>query len=448
MSRFGPAIFRLAHRWRGAGSLHLLDEIAPSPFASAEESAARQLGQLTELLEHAGRRVPYYRRLFGQLGFSPRDLTSVSQLAQLPVLTKDLVRAHELELIRDDVALEQLSAQYSGGSTGVPLRFHRDRAYMDVSEAGTYRNFLQAGWQPGEMVAFFWGFNERLQQMGRFEFETRQRIRRFYQFDPFRSGESDLAAWARTLRRIRFRVAHGYASTIARFAEYLERTGEQPRRLKGVFTTAEALLPQQREVIGRVFGCPVFDCYGSSEVQNIAAQCPAGRMHVMADFVVLEAAPAPPGQPAPLLVTSLRNRAMPFIRYRNEDMGILLEDRCECGRGFPLMDLRVGRISDNFLLPNGAVVHGEFFTHLLYGSEGVERFQFVQRTPGEIELIVVPLPGPGEARARALRSAVEQVEAMAPGQLRVRVREVAEIPLSAAGKHRFTRSEVVHGAPA
>jgi phenylacetate-CoA ligase len=97
--------------------------------------------------------------------------------------------------------------------------------------------------------------------------------------------------------------------------------------VRGVFTTAEKLFPQQREVIEAVFGCRVFDCYGSSEVQNIATECPRGRMHINADYVVVETdgrERAGDGS-APLLVTSLRNYAMPFLRYRNEDHGALVD---------------------------------------------------------------------------------------------------------------------------
>lgn len=447
MRLLGPGLFRIAHRLRGSASPRLLDRIAEEPFLRQAVVRERQLERLRAVLRHAAERVPYYRRVFRDLHFSPEDLKRLADLRELPVLTKDIVRNHERELVRDDVAIESLSTHHSGGSTGVPLRFHRDRFYMDISEAGTYRNFLQAGWRPGEMIAFFWGFNERLERMSRLEFEARQWFRRFYQFDPFRSGADDMDGWIRTFLRIRPAIAHGYASTISRFAQHIERTGQRAPPLKGVFTTAEKLLPDQRSTIGRVFDCKVFDCYGSSEVQNIAAQCPAGRMHIMADFAVLETATPRPGEPAPLLVTSLQNRSMPFIRYRNEDTGLLVDGICDCGRGFPLMDLSVARISDNFPLPDGRVVHGEFFTHLLYGSEGVDRFQFRQVALDRIELDVVVGPGDAAARARAIRAAVEQVEALAPGRLTVAAREVEDIPLSSAGKHRFTRSEVPGGAP-
>jgi len=39
-------------------------------------------------------------------------------------------------------------------------------------------------------------------------------------------------------------------------------------------------------------------------------------------------------------------------------------------------------------------------------------------------------------------SAVDQVRALSPEELTVEVRETDNIPLSSAGKHRFTRSDV------
>jgi phenylacetate-CoA ligase len=195
-------------------------------------------------------------------------------------------------------------------------------------------------------------------------------------------------------------------------------------------------------VLEEVFRCRVFDCYGSSEVQNIATECVRGRMHVNADYVVVETADGErgPDGAAPLLVTSLKNQAMPFLRYRNEDCGALVDGDCDCGSGFPLMSLDVARVSDNFTLPGGRVVHGEFFTHLLYGSEGVDSFQFHQEAPGRIVLRYVPAAA-GDP-APAIDAAVRHVRDLAPGLMDVSAEAVPSIPLSAAGKHRFTRSDV------
>jgi len=40
----------------------------------------------------------------------------------------------------------------------------------------------------GEMIAFFWGGNDKLYAMSGVEFELRQFARTQYQFDPFFSG--------------------------------------------------------------------------------------------------------------------------------------------------------------------------------------------------------------------------------------------------------------------
>jgi phenylacetate-CoA ligase len=441
-------LFAGTHRLRQSNALGILRRIERAPFESPEDVRRNQLRRLSALLAHAEQRVPYYRELFRSLGISSRDIRTLDDFARLPILTKDIIRDRWRDLVREDVPLERMHRHHSGGSTGVPLTFYRERAYMDASDAGTYRNFLQCGWRLGEMVAFFWGSNARLQQMSRAEFELRQRLRRMYQFDPFHSGPAEMKEWLRRWPRLGSTIAFGYASTIARFAEFVEATGRRLPQLRGVFTTAEKLYPPQRRVISRVFGCRVYDLYGSSEVQNIAAECPHGRMHVNADFVVAEAAdPIAPGAASPLVLTSLWNDAMPFIRYRNEDRADLLADRCGCGNNFPLMSLQVARDSDNFVLPDGRVVHGEFFTHLMYGSDGIRTFQFHQTAPDRIQLWVVP-DGRAEAasRSRVLDNAVRQIQALTAAPLTVDVQETDAIPLSHAGKHRFTRSDVADAA--
>lgn len=444
MIQAGRLPFLFIQRLRRSHSLELFRQIKNAPFVPRDQALAAQFRALSDLLAHAERNVPYYREMFRELGIRSRDVRSFEDFSQLPILTKDVIRERGHELVREDVPLEDLSPHHSGGSTGVPLTFYRDREYMDMSDAGTFRNLAQAGWTPGDMVAFFWGWNDKLNGMSRWEFELRQQMRRMYQFDPFQSGPEEMDRWIPVWKRIKPRVVLGYASTVARFAEHVESTGQHVSPVGGAFTTAEKLYPQQRETISRVFGCKVYDLYGSSEVQNIAAECSHGRMHVNADFVVAEVdrTSATPDESAPFLLTSLRNYAMPFIRYRNEDCGSLLEGECDCGNGFPLMQLDIARVSDNFVLPDGRVIHGEFFTHLMYGSEGIDTFQFHQTAPDRIILRIVPNRGAGENKDRSVRKVVQETEALAPGALTVEVEELESIPLSGAGKHRFTRTDV------
>ena len=441
----GRLILASALRLRRSRSMAVYEQIRHEPFMPEAEVRRRQWERLSALLAHAVDKVPYYRKLFAAEKITPSDIRTFEDYARLPILTKDIIREHWRDLVREDVPLDSLQPHFSGGSTGVPLRFFRSPDYMEDSEAGTWRNMAQCGWRPGEMIAFVWGGNDKVYAMSGWEFELRQWLRRQYLFDPFYSGPADLDRWLGVLRRIGATVIFGYASTIARFAEHLAATGQQAPPMKGVFTTAEKLYPAQRITIGRVFGAPVFDLYGSSEIQNIAAECPQGKMHINTDFVHVETSvPATPDTPPLLLLTSLRNFSMPFLRYRNEDCGALAEGGCDCGNHFPLMQLRIARSSDNFGLPDGRVVHGEFFTHLMYGTDGIASFQFHQTAIDAFTLWIVPAPGDfAEARRKAAREAVRQIQALCPSaKLDVQVREVDSIPLSSAGKHRFTRSDV------
>ena len=439
----GRSLLALTCRMRGQDILGKLKEIEGAPFRSAEQVREKQFRDVWALLAHAEARVPYYRNLFRSLGIHSQDIRTWDDFFRLPVLTKDIIRENERDLIREDVPVEKLQPHFSGGSTGVPLKFFRSPVYMEASDAGTYRNLEQCGWRPGEMVAFFWGGNDKLYAMSRLEFEARQYLRRMYLFDPFFSGEKEMAEWARSFGRVRPKAILGYASTIARFAAFLVNKGQTIGGIKGAFTTAEKLYRPQREAIERAFGCKVYDCYGSSEIQNIAAECPQGRMHVNADFVVVEEDKVEGDGPRPFLLTSLQNYAMPFIRYRNEDCGYLSQEACTCGNHFPLMRLEIARTSDNFLFPGGRVVHGEFFTHLMYGSEGIVTFQFHQTAVDEIILSIVPGPGNPQARQAKIEDGIRQIQEVSPGHpIRVEVRYVESIPLSSAGKYRFTRSDV------
>jgi phenylacetate-CoA ligase len=319
----GRALLSLTCRLRGFDTLRVLDEIKGAPFLPASRVCENQFKKLSVLLAHAQSHVPYYREVFRALGITSRDIRNFDDFSRLPVLTKDIIRERGRDLVRDDVQLKTLSPHFSGGSTGVPLKFYRSREYMAASDAGIYRNLQQCGWHPGEMIAFFWGSSDKLDRMPGWEFELRQFVRRSYLFDPFRSGEAEMAAWAKRMRSLRPGVILGYASTIARYAAFLEAIRQTPPPIRGVFTTAEKLYRPQREVIERVFQCHAFDCYGSSEVQNISAECAQGKMHINADFVVLEEDLADESiqadAPRPFLLTSLQNWSMPFIRYRNDD---------------------------------------------------------------------------------------------------------------------------------
>jgi len=94
------------------------------------------------------------------------------------------------------------------------------------------------------MIAFFWGGNDKLYAMSAWNLSCGSLRDGQYQFDPFFSGDAEMADWARRFARIRPRVILGYASTIARFAAFLDSQGETIGGIK-------AHLRRRRNCIGR-----------------------------------------------------------------------------------------------------------------------------------------------------------------------------------------------------
>jgi phenylacetate-CoA ligase len=402
-----------------------------------------QLGALRSLLVHAGKNVPYYRDCFSRLGFNPEVIRSVEELEQLPILTKEIIRKEGIRMLAENFPRKDLQQKSTGGSTGDPLVFYRHREYLSAARMGNFRNLALCGWKPGEPVANFWGVNDPASFRCRaFKEEVNLGL---YTFNAFDAGEKKFGEWIERMEAIQPSVIYGYASTIWLFSKWLESAGKaQPafRNLHGVFLTAEKLHSFQRTQIEKVFQKPVFNLYGSTEIQNIAFECRRGSMHIASDFVIVEKSSHNNG-PMPVLLTSLKNYAMPFIRYKNEDEGDLPGYVCDCGIQTPCMSLDISRTCDNFPTLSGRVIHGEFFTHMMAGIRGIRTFQFRQVTPGEVKLRVVA----DEACSAEDREKVETIGSVVSektdGELKVCVEWVAEIPLTDRGKHIFTISEVL-----
>ena len=103
----------------------------------------------------------------------------------------------------------------------------------------------------------------------------------------------------------------------------------------------EQIYPFQREELQKHFGATVVEFYGCTEVGPIAAQCPAGSMHLLSDNTHIEICrdgePVPDGEFGDIVATSLSNRAMPLVRCRIGDSGAISPEPCSCGRPYPVL---------------------------------------------------------------------------------------------------------------
>jgi phenylacetate-CoA ligase len=212
-----------------------------------------------------------------------------------------------------------------------------------------------------------------------------------------------------------------------------------------VITSAGTLHDFMRDRIERVFGCPVYNRYGSREVGLIAAERPGAKGLWVAPWsTVVEVVdetgdPVPPGTDGEILVTSLINHAMPLVRYRIGDRGALAPGSA---RGTQILSSVLGRNVDAFRRRDGTLVDGEYFTHLLYFRDWVEKFQFVQTDYDEVVLRVVSRDRDRRQLQPELDEMASQAKAALGPDTVLRIEWVDDIPPAPSGKYRYTISEV------
>jgi len=431
-SRFYPGIYRrltelreenkLAHHsWR-----HLL------------------LQRLRKLLVFANDQVPYYRDIFEQVGFDPRSALLQEDLKRVPILSKDLVRENLFRLIAKTADRSRMFENSTGGSTGVPLNFYQDQQYMTTFYALDAYVREWYGIKPYDRTASVWGADREFHELSLRErfYNWRHRSRCV---DAFRMSEEKLYKFCHMLMNWKPPYLKGYSSALEALAKFVKKQQIRDLKFKAIRSSAEVLWPQQRELIEETFKSPVYNFYGSREVSDLAAECPEERrLHLISswryiEIVDEEGQPVPDGNPGYIIVTDLSNFSMPFIRYRNDDIGKSSVELCPCGRPSPVIEEILGRSTDLIYTPQGDIIHGEFFTHLFYGTNAIRQFQVHQTALDRIVIRYVPL---GESPEELFRKILPKIRARMGEGVEVTIEKCSVIPLPSSGKHRFTISDV------
>jgi phenylacetate-CoA ligase len=411
------------------------DRLDDAALQSAQDAA------LAALLNHARRAVPFYREHLARAG-EIRPEAARAMLASLPIIQRaDLQRASEH--FHAEGAGEVLM-DATGGSSGTPLRFRVDRATQRARESSLYWSDSLAGWRYGERIAMLWGSDKDVKSAAQ---HARTQLRWWIDnrrwFNAFNMGEDRMAEFHAAMTRFAPHLIVAYAGSMEVYARFLEKCGWTPSYpARGIVCSAEVLTRTARETIERVFRKPVFNRYGNREFGAIAAECSAHEgLHVNEHDMIVEIDSADPEHvPGPLIVTYLHNRAMPFIRYNTGDLALRMPPRaCACGRTTARLTSIVGRESDTVRTRGGRLIHGEYFTHLLYGARRVREFQFVQESLDRYRLLLVADGREAPEVEAGWRAAIhEEVGADA----RVEIAYVDAIPVLASGKRKFTVSKV------
>ncbi|MBI3899625.1 MAG: phenylacetate--CoA ligase family protein [Gammaproteobacteria bacterium] len=417
----------------GSRFQRVLAEISESQWYNPLQLQQLQQQKLREILCHAVRHVPFYRRRFAELGLDERALSTIEDLSAIPWLDKATVVREGKELLAKNTLFPGIKINTSG-STGSPLCLLQNPGAVIRENAFVWRQLLWAGFRVGDRRAWIRGDMVVPFKQSEGPFWRENAAENMLMMSSYHLRESTALSYIAALEQFDPVLIQAYPSSIAYLARFLQATGRSygGRRLRAVVTSSENLTEADRTLIEQCLRCRVYDHYGNGERVALIQTCEVGNYHLASDYAWTELVPTENGR-YELVGTGFNNLLMPLIRYRTRDtVEVELEaSACACGRRLPRIKRVLGRADDYLKTADGRAIGR--IDHIFKGIQGIVEAQLVQSSLGEVTVKVVPLNKMPVAEQNKL---ITNAKARLGESMRINIEMVDAIPRGANGKFR------------
>jgi len=344
--------------------------------ASRAELETLQLRRLRSQVARVYEKVPFYRQAFRAAGISPKDITSLDDLVNLPFTRKSDFRDNYpfglLAVPLDDVVRVHASSGTTGKPTVVAYTRNdialwaevmaRTLACGDVTSHDRVHNGYGYGLFTGGL-----GVHYGAELIGALVV-------------PISSGNTK-----RQIMLIQDFGATALTCTPS-YCLYLAETAQEmgvdlrESKLKVGFFGAEPWTDEMRREIEERMGIIAIDIYGLSEIigPGVSSECTHRcGLHICEDHFLPEIIDPATGERLPygeygeLVFTTLTKEALPVIRYRTGDITKLTIEPCACGRTAVRMAKISGR-TDDMLIVRGVNLFPSQIESVLLAVEGVQ----------------------------------------------------------------------------
>ncbi|MFD0990561.1 phenylacetate--CoA ligase family protein [Mariniflexile jejuense] len=286
-----------------------------------------------------------------------------------PVMTKRHLQQPLSERLSEGFTEKKVYVNKTSGSSGEPFIFAKDK----FCHAITWASFIDRySWFNLDFntskQARFYGIP--LNKTGYYKERFKDFLSNRYRFSVFDLSDAQLEKNLSTFKNNHFDYINGYTSSIVQFAKFLKRKNTILKticpRLKACIVTSEMLFKEDRTLLETQFGIPVINEYGAAELGLIAFQNTKNDWILNTEDLYVEILDEnnmvlPYGEEGRVVITSLYNKAHPFIRYDLGDIGKLSK---ESTPQKPILESLIGRTNDVVSLPSGKKAAGLTFYYV------------------------------------------------------------------------------------
>lgn len=295
--------------------------------------------------------------------------TTFDKWEELPIMTKKDFQKPLIERLSKGFSPKNVYINKTSGSSGDPFIFAKDKFSHALTWATNINRFAWHG------IDFNTSYQARFYGIPlNFIDNKKERCKDFlsnrYRFKVFDLSDVVLATYLKQFETKKFDYINGYTSSIVLFATFLQKKKIVLKNicptLKVCVVTSEMLFDLDKMLLEKQFGVPVVNEYGASELDLIAFQNPDGEWLVNSETLFVEIlddknTALPNGAAGRIVITSLFNKAHPFIRYDIGDLGILDEKSTPKK---PILQRLIGRTNDTAILPSGKKSPGLTFYYV------------------------------------------------------------------------------------
>ena len=392
-----------------------------------------QLNQIKRIVKYAYDSCWGYRSLYDEAGVTPDSIKTLEDFRNFPFVTKEII-GQNLEAFSAPVTGRKYVT--TGGSTGTPFGFYRDKVAFARELASKAYQYYRTGWKEGDRQIVFRGL----------VIPSPNHIKYYPRFNELRCSSYHLMPkWMELYRRraleYKPKWIKCYPSAGFLYAKFLEETRRQFPHVKGILCASEILFDYQKKLFNRVFDARVFSHYGQYEQTVLAGYCEyEDTYHVLPQYGYAELIDSKgkyvekPGRTGEIVGTSFIMHATPFIRYKTRDFATLKGFKCHaCNRSYQILERVEGRQQEFIVTANSRKIsmtainmHDSIFDH-------IKRYQFYQEKKGLVVFRYVPRETCNEHHVANIKRGL-MVKMGDDVELDMEV--VKEIPLTQRGKHK------------
>ncbi len=328
---------------------------------SEEEHQSFIEEQKTKIVAFHLENNPFYKEIVGS--------TTLKNWNDLPILNKQNLQKPLMERLSNGYLPKNIYVNKTSGSSGDPFIFAKDKYCHALTWSSIIYRF---GWYKinfnRSFQARFYGIP--MDFIGYKKERLKDVLSQRFRFSIFDLSDAVLEKILKKFQNIKFDYINGYTSSIVLFAKFLQKKNivlkEICPSLKVCMVTSEMLFEEDKILLEKQFGIPIINEYGASELDLIAFENPDGEWQVNSETLFVEILdennqPVPYGKEGRIVITSLFNKAHPFIRYDIGDIGIL-DEKSTLKK--PILKKLIGRTNDVAILPSGKKSPGLTFYYV------------------------------------------------------------------------------------